>query len=162
MATPYSQDLRDRVLRAYDRGMKTKQIAETFHVSSSWARRLKQRRCETGETTHRPMGGPGVTIVDRKRLASLVREHPDATLAELRTRLGVQCALSTLCQALKQMGFSFKKTIHAGRTGSPGRGTRASAVAFMATGRGPGTIDLHRRNVGQNEHDSTARTCAAW
>ena len=109
MATPYSQDLRDRVLRAYDRGMKTKQIAETFHVSPSWARRVKQRRRETGETTHRPMGGPGVTIVDRERLASLVREHPDATLAELRTLLGVQCALSTLCQALKQMGLSFKK-----------------------------------------------------
>ncbi len=109
MATPYSQDLRDRVLRAYDRGMKTKQIAETFSVSPSWARRVKQRRRETGETTHRPMGGPGVTIVDRKRLGWLVGEHPDATLAELRTRLGVQCALSTLCQALKQMGFSFKK-----------------------------------------------------
>ena len=109
MATPYSQDLRDRVLRAYDRGMKTKQIAETFHVSSSWARRVKQRRRETGETTHRRMGSPGVIIVDREQLASLVREHPDATLAELRTMLGVQCALSTLCQALKQMGLSFKK-----------------------------------------------------
>ena len=109
MATPYSQDLRDRVLRAYDRGMKTKQIADTFHVSPSWARRVKQRRRETGETTHRPMGGPGVTIVNRELLASLVRQHPDATLAELRTLLGVQCALSTLCQALKQMGLSFKK-----------------------------------------------------
>ena len=50
MAAPYSQDLRDRVLRAYDRGMKTKQIAETFGVSSSLARRVKQRRRETGET----------------------------------------------------------------------------------------------------------------
>ncbi len=109
MATPYSQDLRDRILRSYDRGMKTRQIAEIFHVSPAWARRVKQRRRETGETTHRPMGSPGVTIVDREQLASLVREHPDATLAELRTLLGVQCALSTLCQALKQMGFSFKK-----------------------------------------------------
>ena len=109
MATPYSQDLRERVLRAYDRGMKTKQIAETFHVSPSWARRVKQRRRETGETTHRRMGSPGVIIVDREQLASLVREHPDATLAELRTMLGVRCALSTLCQALKQMGLSFKK-----------------------------------------------------
>ncbi len=109
MATPYSQDLRDRVLRAYDRGMKTKQIAETFNVSSSWARRVKQRRRETGETAHRRMGSPGVTIVNRECLASLVRQHPDATLAELRTLLGVQCALSTLCQALKQMGLSFKK-----------------------------------------------------
>ncbi len=109
MATPYSQDLRDRVLRVYDRGMKTRQVAETFHVSRSWARRVKQRRRETGETTHRPMGSPGVTVVDREQLASLVRQQPDATLTELRTLLGVQCALSTLCQALKQMGFSFKK-----------------------------------------------------
>jgi len=109
MARPYSQDLRDRVLRAYDRGMSTKQISETFNVSRAWARRVKQRRNETGETTHRPMGGPGVTIVDRAQLNSLVCKHPDATLAELRTMLGVKCALSTLCGALKQLGFSFKK-----------------------------------------------------
>lgn len=109
MAAPYSQDLRDRVLRAYDRGMATKQIAETFGVSASWARRVKQRRREAGETAPRRMGSPGITIVDREQLAALVRKHPDATLAELRDRLGVRCALSTLCMALKKMGLSFKK-----------------------------------------------------
>lgn len=109
MTTPYSQDLRDRVLQASDRGMKTKQIAVAFNVSPSWVRRVKQRRREQGETTHRRMGGPGVTIVDRQQLAALVREHPDATLAELRSYLGVPCALSTLCVALKKMGLSFKK-----------------------------------------------------
>ncbi len=30
MAVAYGQDLRDRVLAAYDRGMKTKQVAEVF------------------------------------------------------------------------------------------------------------------------------------
>ncbi len=136
MATPYSQDLRDRVLRAYDRGMKTKRIAETFDVSPSWARRVKQRRRETGETSHRRMGSPGVTIVDRQQLAALVGKHPDATLAELRTWLGVQCALSTLCQALRQMGLSFKKkrsmrrsriarmSCKGGRSGARGRRAR--------------------------------------
>lgn len=109
MATPYSQDLRERVLRAYDQGMKTKQIADTFGVSSSWARRVKQRRRETGEVAPRRMGSPGVTIVDRDQLVQLVRVHPDATLAELRDYLGVQCALSTLCMALKKMGLSLKK-----------------------------------------------------
>ena len=109
MATPYSQDLRDRVLRAYDQGMRTKQIADTFNVSPSWARRVKQRRRESGETAPRKMGSPGITIVDRKQLAALVREHPDATLAELRELLGVQCALSTLCMALKEVGLSLKK-----------------------------------------------------
>jgi len=103
--------------------MKTKPIAEIFQVSPAWARRVKQRRRETGETTHRPMGGPGITIVDRNQLASLVRRHPDATLAELRTWLGVQCALSTLCQALKKMGLSFKKK----------RSMRRSKIARMSS-----------------------------
>jgi transposase len=133
MATPYSQDLRERVLGAYDRGMKTKQIADLFCVSASWARRLKQRRRETGETTHRPMGGPGVTIVDRAQLAALVREHPDATLAELRQRLGVQCALSTLCVALKKLGLSFKKK----RSMRPNRTARTSSSVASGGAAGP-------------------------
>ena len=148
MAVPYSQDLRDRVLLAYDRGMPTKQIAETFSVSRAWARRVKQRRNETGETTHRPMGGPGVTIVDREQLASLVREQPDATLAELRDRLGVKCALSTLCKALKKMGLTFKKkrsmrrskTARTSYSGEPsggcGRGARMPAGSSSSTRRG--------------------------
>lgn len=109
MARPYSQDLRDRVLVAYDRGMRTRQIALTFNVSPAWARRLKQRRRESGETTPRKMGSPGVFKVDRERLTHLVREDPDATLAELRDRLGVFCAISTICVALKKLGYSFKK-----------------------------------------------------
>jgi len=144
MARPYSQDLRDRVLQAYDRGMKTKQIAELFSVSSSWARRVKQRRRETGETTHRRMGGPGVTVVDREQLAALVREHPDATLAELRSRLGVQCALSTLCVALKKMGLSFKKNAPRGGTGSPRRRRTTPRLALLVEDRLAASIDLHR------------------
>lgn len=109
MPAPYSQDLRDRVLAAYDRGLLTRQVAETFQVSKAWARRIKQRRRETGETAARPMGGPGVIKVDRRRLTELVRADPDATLPELRDRLGVSCAISTICVALKKLGFSFKK-----------------------------------------------------
>ncbi len=149
MARPYSQDLRDRVLRAYDRGMKTSQVASTFHVSPAWARRVKQRRRETGETMHRRMGSPGVTIVDRAQLTSLVRQHPDATLAELRSMLGVRCALSTLCVALKRIGFSFKKkrsmrrnrTVRMSRadgiSGDRGRGTSILSDWSSSTKRGP-------------------------
>ena len=103
MASPYSQDLRDRVLAAYDRGMPTKRIAEVFDVSPAWARRLKQRRRETGEIAPRPMGGAKIIKIDRARLAELVREQPDATRDELRQRWGGRC------MALKAMGLSFKK-----------------------------------------------------
>ena len=45
--------------------------------------------------------------VDRSRLPELVLEHPGATLVELRERLGIQCGLSTICTALKELGLSF-------------------------------------------------------
>ena len=129
MPVPYSQDLRDRVLRAYARGLRTTQIARLFEVSPAWARRVKQRFRETGSTSAKPMGGPGVTVVDRQQLAALVQRHPDATLSELREYLGVQCALSTLCVALKKMGLTFKKNDSRRRTGSPRRRGAAPPVA---------------------------------
>ncbi len=109
MATPYSQDLRDRVLVAYDRGVPTSEIARTFRVSPAWARRLKQRRRETGETGPRAMGGATVTKIDMELLGRLVKEQPDATLRELRERLGNVCGEPAVCMALKRLGLSFKK-----------------------------------------------------
>ncbi len=52
MAAPYSQDLRDRVLAAYDRGMKTKQIADVLCVSRSWSREADSRRLIFIDETH--------------------------------------------------------------------------------------------------------------
>jgi transposase len=109
MGAPYAQDLRDRVLSAYDRGMKTKPIADMFQVSPAWARRVKQRRREGGETTSRPMGGATVIKIDLVRLTELVHQCPDATLIELRNALGVQCVESAVCLALKRLGLTFKK-----------------------------------------------------
>jgi transposase len=137
MTTPYSQDLRDRVLAAYDREMRTKQISVIFAVSPSWARRVKQRRRETGETTHRPMGAPIVIKVDRARLAELVREHPDATLAELRELLGVQCALSTISEALKALGLSFKKK----------RSTRRNRIVQTLSNDGSNGVHGHKMSM---------------
>ena len=109
MAAPYSQDLRDRVLAAYDNGIQTKQIAELFQVSAAWARRVKQRRRELGETTPRPMGGATVIKINLVRLSELVHESPDATLLELRDALGVDCTEAAVCKALKRLGMTFKK-----------------------------------------------------
>lgn len=105
----YSQDLRDRVFLACDRGMPTKKVAQIFDVSPAWVRRLKQRRRETGETSPRPSGGARVRKIEMARLAELVNEQPDATARELRERLGVRCAESAIYTALKRLGLSFKK-----------------------------------------------------
>ena len=110
MPIPYSQDLRDRVLAACDRAMKTKQIADLFGVSASWVRRVKQRRREYGEVAPRPPE-PAARFkkIDRVRLRELVETHPDATLVELRVMLGVRCSESAIWKALDKMGYTFKK-----------------------------------------------------
>ena len=49
----YSMDLRERVLKDCDAGMKTAAVAEKYSVSPAWVRRLKQRRAATGEVAPR-------------------------------------------------------------------------------------------------------------
>jgi len=113
MAAPYSQDLRDKVLAACDRGMATKEVADAFGVCRAWVRRVKQRRREHGETAPRKQGTPGVRRIDRAVLARLVAERPDATGPELRDRLaertGVRVTDSAIYAALKALDLTFKK-----------------------------------------------------
>lgn len=104
----YSLDLRKRVLADCDGGLKTKPVAEKYGVSRTWVRALKQRRRETGEIAARRGGGRKPKI-DRQRLATLVAADPDATLAELRARLGISCALSAVWKALAALKLTFKK-----------------------------------------------------
>ena len=49
----YSMDLRERILRDSDAGMKASAGAVTYHVSASWVRRLTHRRRATGEVAPR-------------------------------------------------------------------------------------------------------------
>lgn len=109
MAKTYPQELRDRVLAAYDRGMRTQQIADVFQVSKAWARRVEQVRRETGRTTPLPRGGVTVVKVDPDRLRELVGAHPDATAAELHALLAVDCSVSAVDHALRREKLTYKK-----------------------------------------------------
>jgi len=111
MPAPYEQDLRDRVLAAYDRGKQTKEIAGTLGVSPAWARRVKQVRREEQRTTRLPMGGARVIKVNLAQLRQLVEQQPDATICELHQRLGgaARCSESAVGMALQRLGLSFKK-----------------------------------------------------
>src|SRR5207302_620579 len=54
------------------------------------------------------------------RLLELVRQHPDATLAELRERLGVKCSLMTIFRTLRRKRITRKKkTQHAEERDTP-------------------------------------------
>ena len=105
----YSMDLRQRVIDDCDSGLGTKAVAEKYSVSPAWVRRLKQHRRERGDIVPRT-GGHRPRLIDRDRLRELVEAQPDATLSELRERLGLSCSLSAICMALQQLKLSFKKS----------------------------------------------------
>lgn len=109
----YSEDLRERVVRACDARAGTRQqLAALFGVSTAWIRRLLQRRRETGSFAALPRGGARrvkLTPQDRGRLVVLVREQPDATLAELQGRLGAPVPPCTIGRALARLQLTVKK-----------------------------------------------------
>jgi transposase len=107
----YSMDLRERVVAACDAGRQTKEVAKTFKVSPAWVRRLKQHRRERGDIIPRNGGGSRGRKIDRARLAELVGQDPDATLVQLRDRLGVRVTPWAICKALKELKLTFKKSL---------------------------------------------------
>lgn len=106
----YSMDLRQRVIGDCDAGMKTKAVAQKYRVSPAWVRRLKQHRRERGNIVPRTGGGSRGRKIDRDRLATLVRQQPDATLVELRDRLGATVTAWAIGKALRELGLSYKKS----------------------------------------------------
>ncbi len=68
----YSLDLRQKIVKAYDKGMSTQgQIAQTFGVSRSFVEKLLRRRRSTGEISSLPHGGGGQRACDEQRLRLL-------------------------------------------------------------------------------------------
>src|SRR5215218_6681889 len=120
----YSNDLRERIVAAVERGEQSiRQLAHIFSVSLSCIVRLLQRQRKTGSVQPKPHGGVPPRKLDaaaETRLRELVRDQPDATLAELRDRLGIPCCLMTIARALTRHRITRKKkTLHAQEQESP-------------------------------------------
>jgi transposase len=112
---PYSQDLRQRILDTVAGGEGSlRQIAQRFLVSVSTIVRLLQQHRQTGSAEPKPHAGgrrPALGPDDIKRLRELIREQPDATLDELRDRLGVGCSRMAVSRALNRLGITRKRKV---------------------------------------------------
>src|SRR5262249_25989300 len=130
---PYSIDLRERIVAAIDRGEHSlRQIAHIFSVNLSFLVRLLQRRRATGSVQPKRHGGgptPKLDPAALPRLPALVPQQPDATLTELRDRLGIPCHIATIARALRRLRITRKKkTLHAQERDRPE--VQAQRVAF--------------------------------
>jgi transposase len=119
---PYSVDLRQRVLKAYDEEKWTVgQIAERFNVGQWWVYKLKRQRKRGDGIAPRKgkVGQPrrlGPEQLDR--LTRYVDQHPDATLERIHEKLGASCTTVTIHHTLRRLGYRYKKNAAGQRTRS--------------------------------------------
>jgi len=113
--TPYSQDLRQRIVDTVTRGDGTiPRVAERFLVSVSFVTRLLQLYRGTHSVEPRPHGGGNPAVLtpqDLERLHEFIRKRPDATLEECGAHLGASCSLMTISRALSRLGLPRKKKV---------------------------------------------------
>jgi transposase len=118
MAKSYADDLRRKLLQAYDRGEGTLgQLAERFSVSVPWAWKISAQRKRSGQmerVEQRRGGGRKVTLEVQERLRGWVQAQPDATLTELQQKLEqahhLHVSIGRLWQVLREMGLRLKKS----------------------------------------------------
>jgi len=126
----YSQDLRERVLRACERGDSPSQIARRFEVSRVWVYQVWQRLKETGQRGSLRIGGYRRSrLADHDhRLRAWIQKEPDLTLAELCERLkalDVNIQVPALWHRLSQLGLTYKKNLARRRARAARRTTAA-------------------------------------
>ena len=113
MGEAYSEDLRQRILRAVDKGLPVRQVAGLFEVSTSFIYKALIRRRTTGETGARGGRVAKKRVNHHEALLERVRLDPDITLSELQEWLfktfGVSSSLGGLWNTLNKLGLSFKK-----------------------------------------------------
>jgi transposase len=143
MASAYSDDLREKFYRAYQRGDGSVAVlAERFGVSESWGEGLLRTVRRTGSTV-RPAGKPRgprskLTPERQRQLRGWITQQPDLTLMELQQKLreqtGIYSSLSRLWEVLGALGLRLKKSHSTppNKTRSPARsgafsGARKSA-----------------------------------
>lgn len=129
MAT-ISMDLRQRILKAYDRGDVTReQVASRFEVSLGMVKKLLQQRRHSGDIAprhHRSGRKPIIIDHHRRELRLLLAKQSDLTLEEIKVRLGLECTIQAIHYVLAGMGLTYKKRLSVLRS-NPGRTSPAPA-----------------------------------
>ena len=127
----YSQDLRDRVLRALERGDGPSAIAERYEVSRRYVYDVKERLEREGERSTHRIGGHRVSKLAawEETIRAWITEEPDLTLEELGLRLQERASIkvcpATIWHQLNRWGLSFKKNAARQRARAARRGAGA-------------------------------------
>ena len=125
--------IRERILKLYDQGRSTVEIAASFGYCIAAVRRVRQHFKTRGtlEPQTRRCGRKSHLTASRKaRLLALLDQRPDATLAELGAAL--ERPTSTIDLWLTRLGWSCKKNATRRRAVASRRGGTKKTMAATA------------------------------
>jgi len=145
----YSQDLRDRVLWALDRGERPTAIARRLEVSRVWVYQVRGREQKTGQRTSFPIGGHRRSRVAAMEsvLRAWIEQEPGLSLAQLCERLvqqGVSIKIGALWHQLNKWNLTFKKNPARQRARARGRAAGAQRMVASAAHDGSRKARVHR------------------
>ena len=114
MAWIATQEIRERAIEAYNAGQGSQQkVAAMFEIHLRTFQRWLQRyrsdgRCCPLQRGHRQASFRGKLLT---QLDQWVRQHPDATLEQLREQFlpRVKCSTVAIHNTLKRLGWRYKK-----------------------------------------------------
>jgi len=111
----YSEDLRERIVRAVDGGMAKSRAARTFSVSLATVKNYVRQLHHTGSLAPKPIPGrPREIGPDQEAaLVAQLRTQPDATLEEHCQRWekeqGARLSTATMSRAIVRVDWTRKK-----------------------------------------------------
>jgi len=129
----YSQDLRERVLWALDRGERPGSIARRLEVSRVWVYQVREREQKTGRRTSFQIGGHRRSRVAEMEsvLRAWIEAEPGLALSELSDRLakqGVSIKPGALWHQLNKWNLTFKSNPARQRARARGRSAGATSM----------------------------------
>ncbi len=130
--SPYSIDLRGRVIEEVETGASRREAAERYGLSPSvvviWVQRFEQ----TGSVAAKPSGGSTSRLEKHAEfLLGLIADKPDLTLDEIVAAMNkrrIAGSRSAVWRFFERRNISFKKNSVRGGTEARGRGSRPSAL----------------------------------
>ena len=114
MTRPYSNDLRERVVKAVESGASCRAVAGRFGVAVSTVVKWSRRYRETGSVAPGKMGGYRRPVLApyREFIMGRIEQTPHLTLHRLKDELaarGVTVSHNAVWQFLRREGLRFKK-----------------------------------------------------
>ncbi|MGZ4970812.1 MAG: helix-turn-helix domain-containing protein [Methylobacter sp.] len=116
MPSPYSEDLRSRVVNAVACGKTTREVSSLFQVSPAFVSIIYRRWRQTGNVHPKQIGGYRRALLEpyEVMLKEQLSDNPSMTLKELQTWLeseqGLSVSISCIDKYLRhKLGYRYKK-----------------------------------------------------